>query len=235
MPMPFAHFALAQQIAQEAKLSITNWPNYYVGAFMPDIRYFTKQPRDKYHFDIEKLEPYFDSPLDTNDFLLGYKVHLIIDEVWEYPELKVLYKNSFPRLIRNRMTRGLQALAFEMYCLKQAIEPISIRPVSNQLTKDLDISTETIAWSVKSMQRYIDEQTLEAAYEMAIETQLFPEQRLAIVGSVVRRMRNPFIRFFVEKIVARASTKIIKEVKAKVMERLELEEQVPKPFASIAS
>ena len=51
---------------------------------MPDIRYFTRQPREKYHFPAERLEPYRHT--DTSaDYLLGYKVHLLIDEVWEYP------------------------------------------------------------------------------------------------------------------------------------------------------
>jgi hypothetical protein len=58
---------------------------------------------------------------------LGYKVRLLIDEVWEYPELKETYKQAFPSFIRSRMARGLQALAFEMYCLEQQIEPIKLK------------------------------------------------------------------------------------------------------------
>lgn len=220
MPMPYSHFVLAQQIAVEADLNIKNWSDYYVGAFMPDIRYFTRQPREKYHFEVEKLEPYFESPLDTNDFLLGYKVHLMIDEVWEYSELKTLYKNSFPRLIRSRMTRGLQALAFEMFCLKQTIMPIKISFVQNKLINDLGISEQDITWSVSSMQRYLDEHNLEAAYKMAKETQLFPEQRLRVVENVVNRMKNPIIRFMVEQVVTRASRSILSKVKQKVVEKL---------------
>jgi hypothetical protein len=68
MPMPYSHVVLADRIAREANLPITDKAEYYVGTFYPDIRYFTKQPREKYHFDIEKLEPYKQDPNTSKDF-----------------------------------------------------------------------------------------------------------------------------------------------------------------------
>ena len=100
MPMPYSHYVLAQEVAKEGNLPIKNQAEYLVGAFMPDIRYFTQQPRETYHFPVERLEPYHHK--DTSaDYLLGYKVHLLIDEVWEYPELKETYKKAFPPLIKS--------------------------------------------------------------------------------------------------------------------------------------
>jgi hypothetical protein len=222
MPMPYAHFVLAERVAREASLPITDKAEYYVGAFYPDIRYFTKQPREKYHFDVEKLKPYELANDVSRDFLLGYKVHLLIDEVWEYPELKQMSSQAFPSLIRKRMTRGLQALAFEMYCLEQPVEPVKLKSVENSLTKDLGVQLSEITFAVNSMQKYIDAHSLESAYVMAEEAQLFPEARLKTVKSVLERMKNPLIRMIANSVVRKASSPMLPRVVKEVVGRLEL-------------
>jgi hypothetical protein len=228
MPMPYAHFVLAERIANEAHLNITDKAEYYVGAFYPDIRYFTKQPREKYHFAVEKLEPFENSNDVSKDFLLGYKVHLLIDEVWEYPEIKEAYKQAFPSLIRSRMTRGLQALAFEMYCLEQPVEAIKLEPVENSLTKDLGVQMSEIIFAVNAMQKYIDAHSLESAYVMAEEAQLFPEARLKTVKGVLERMKNPLIHMLAKGVVRRASRPLSPRVVREVVGRLELPKSIPK-------
>ena len=222
MPMPYSHYVLAQAIAKEGNLPIKDQTEYLVGAFMPDIRYFTQQPREKYHFPVERLEPYFQT--DTlADYLLGYKVHLLIDEVWEYPELKEVYKKAFPPLIRRRMTRGLQALAFEMYCLKKPVDVVELKPIQNDLTKALEIPTSDVEWAVASMQRYLEQHDLAAALEMAKETRLFPEHRLRTVEVVVPKMRNPVLRYLVDAIVTRASRPMFVRVVTAVVDGLQAE------------
>jgi hypothetical protein len=222
MPMPYAHFVLTERVAREANLPITDKAEYCVGAFYPDIRYFTKQPREKYHFAVEKLKPYELAGNVSKDFLFGYKVHLLIDEVWEYPELKQMYYQVFPSLIRKRMTRGLQALAFEMYCLAQPIEHVKLRPIENTLTKDLGVHLSEITFAVNSMQKYIDAHSLESAYVMAEEAQLFPEARLKTVKGVLERMKNPLIRSVVNGVVRRASSPMLPRVVKEVVRRLEM-------------
>jgi hypothetical protein len=220
MPMPYAHFVLAEKIAREANLPISDNSEYYVGAFYPDIRYFTNQPREKYHFSIDKLKPYELASNVPKDFLLGYKVHLLIDEIWEYPELKQMYYEAFPSLIRKRMTRGLQALAFEMYCLEQPIEPVKLKPVENTLTKDLGVQLSEITLAVNSMQKYINAHALESAYIMAEEAQLFPEARLKTVKGVLERMKNPLVRMVASGVVKSASSPMLPRVVKEVVGRI---------------
>jgi hypothetical protein len=222
MPMPYAHFVLAERVVREANIPVADRAEYYVGAFYPDVRYFTKQPREKYHFAVEKLRPYELAGDVSKDFLLGYKVHLLVDEVWELPKLKQMYLQAFPSLIRKRMTRGLQALAFEMYCLEQPIEPVKLKPVENSLTKDLGVQTPEITFAVNSMQKYIDAHSLESAYVMAEEAQLFPEARLETVKGVLERMKNPLIRMLADGVVRRASSPMLPRVVGEVVRRLEL-------------
>jgi hypothetical protein len=228
MSMPYSHFVLAERIAKEAALPVSNKSEYYVGAFYPDIRYFTKQPREKYHFTVDKLEPFENSNDVSKDFLLGYRVHLIIDEVWEYPELKEAYKQAFPSFIRGRMTRGLQGLAFEMYCLEQSVEPIKLKPIENSLTRSLGVQTSEITFAVNSMQKYIDQHSLESAYVMAEEAQLFPPERLKTVRQVLGLMKNPLTGAMAMGAVRGASKRIFPLVINKVKDRLEAEKKHPK-------
>lgn len=202
--MPYSHCVLAQAIAEQGKLPIRNTSDYLVAAFMPDIRYFTREARSKYHFSVEALEPYRETDT-SSDYLLGYQVHLLIDEVWEYPELKEAYKNAFPHLIRGRMTRGLQALAFEMYCLTRPITSIALEATENDLTRALGISDIDLEQAVDSMQRYIDQHDLAAALEMAKEAELFPTERLRTVERVVTLVKNPLVRTILYSAVIQAS------------------------------
>ena len=220
MPMPYSHYVLAQRIAKEAKLPLRDQAEYLLGAFMPDIRYFTQQSRDKYHFSVDRLEAYRSQDVSA-EFLLGYEVHLLIDEVWDYSEVKEAYQAAFPSAIRKRMSRGVQALAFELYCLEQPADIVALTPVENELTQSLDISVSDIAWAVSSMQRYLERRDLEAALEMAKETRLFPAERLQTVERVVKVMKNPLVRPFVYTIIKRASRQIFSDVVVHVVDRLE--------------
>ena len=118
------------------------------------------------------------------------------------------------------MTRGLQALAFERYCLKQPVDIAELRPIKNDLTRALEIPNSDIGRAVTSMQRYLEQHDLAAALEMAKETKLFPEERLQTVERVVG-MSDPIVRPVVYGIVSRASRRIFTKVVTYVIDRLE--------------
>lgn len=221
--MPYSHYALAHRVASEGALPIVDEPQYYLGAFMPDIRYFTKLPRENYHFPLSRLEPYRERGDVHPDFLLGYAVHLLIDEEWESPAAKRLYQQSFPPGIRGRMTRGLQAVAFELYCLRQPVDMVRLKPVENALTESLGVTAGHIDRAVRSMQSYLERRDLAGALEMAKETQLFPRSRLKTVERVVAAMRVRPVRACANAIVDRASLPMLARLVQSVLRRLELE------------
>ena len=220
MPMPFSHYVIAQSVADRAALSPTDASDYYVGAFYPDIRYFTKLPRERYHFPSSELEEVTAGTDTSPDFKLGYEVHLLIDEVWEEPEIARSYKNAFPKPIRGRLTRGLQALAFEMYCLRVPVRVVDLRPVENDLTSFLGVAPAHTDQAIAAMQRYLRQHDLAAALEMAKETELFPEARLRTVEGMVSRLRNPLLRAPANAVVARAARPTFERVVNAVVGRL---------------
>ena len=220
MPMPYSHYVVAQAIARRAALPIDNPSDYYVGAFYPDVRYFNKQPREKYHFPSQTLGD-LTSGIDTApDFTLGYKVHLLIDEVWEEPEVARAYRQAFPRPIRGRMTRGLQALAFELHCLRLPVQIVDLQPTENDLIRSLGVERSDTENAVAAMQCYLDQHNLEAALEMAKQTNLFPEARLKVVEGIVSRLKNPVFRLPTNAVVTQASKPTFKRVVNIVVGRL---------------
>jgi hypothetical protein len=232
MPMPYSHIVLAERISKEANLPLQDEAQYFVGAFYPDIRYFTKQPREKYHFAVEKLEQYELTDV-SKDFLLGYKVHLLIDEVWEYPEIKTKYKEAFPSIIRSRMTRGLQALAFEMYCLEQPIKPIKLKTLENKLTRDLGVKPAETEFAVNAMQKYFDQHSLQSAYVMAEEAQLFPTERMKTVRQVLSLVNNPITGALVKGAISGASRQILPVVVEEVKTKLVMDKNVHEPLTRV--
>lgn len=220
MPMPYSHYVVAQSVADRTALPIAHASDYYVGAFYPDIRYFTKLPREKYHFPSHKLEEIAVGTDTSPDFSLGYKVHLLVDEVWEEPEVAQTYKNAFPKPLRGRMTRGLQALVFEMFCLRVPVRVVELHPVENGLTRSLGVEREHTDRAVASMQRYLLQHDLEAALEMAKETELFPEERLKTVKGMVARLKNPLLRVPANAVVTRAAKPTFERVVSAVAGRL---------------
>lgn len=220
MPMPYSHYVVAQAIARRAAFPIDNPSDYYVGAFYPDVRYFTKQPREKYHFPSYTLDELTTGTETTPDFALGYKVHLLIDEVWEEPEVARAFKQAFPRPIRGRMTRGLQALAFELHCLRVPVKVVDLQPTENDLIRSLRVERSDTENAVATMQRYLDQHNLEAALEMAKQTDLFPKARLKIVEGVVARLKNPVFRIPMNVLVTRASKPTFERVVSTVVGRL---------------
>lgn len=220
MPMPYSHYVVAQATARRAALPIDNLSDYYVGAFYPDVRYFTKQPREKYHFPSHTLDDLTTGTETSPDFTLGYKVHLLIDEVWEEPEVARAYKRAFPAPIRSHLTRGLQALAFELHCLRVTVNVVDLQPTDNDLIQSLGVARSDTDNAVTAMQRYLDQHNLEAALEMAKQTDLFPEARLRTVERVVRKLKNPLFRIPTNALVTRASRPTFERVVSAVAGRL---------------
>lgn len=219
MPLPYAHFALAEAVKEQADLSVADEARYLLGAFLPDIRYFTGQPRDETHFPVAQLSQYAGTDPDV---LLGYRVHLLIDEVWEEPEVKSAYRRAFLPGLRARMTRGLEALAFELYCLGRPLPTVTLEPLVTPLTRKLGVSPAELERAVRSGNRYLERHDLAAALEMARETGLFPANRVTTLSRVTSVLRTPGLGFFLRLEVGRASRPTFRRVVGRVSERLRL-------------
>lgn len=178
MPMPYTHLAIAQSCLHQ--LAVADTSNFYLGAVLPDIRYFTKRPRSEYHFSIARLNALTQSLQVPPAFVLGYGVHLLIDELWGTDALRDAYKAQFPAFLRRRLKRKTLEVTLEMFCL--ACRPVTLQLAlqENELTQALGVTAASaLTAAVHSLQRYIDQRSLHVGLHIAEDSGLYPPERLA--------------------------------------------------------
>jgi hypothetical protein len=202
--MPYAHLALSRSCLDYLDIRAQN--DFYLGAFMPDIRYFTKQPRATYHFSLEKADEFAQVSGVSESFLLGYKTHLLLDQVWAKPELKHQYQGTFPFFLRRRMSPRLLEVALELHCLDQ--HPVALRLIvaENSMTQALGISGGVLVAAISSLQTYIDRRNLRAGLDIAESTGMYPPSRLTEMRRLSELIQSSrVVRFAVHTIVNRSS------------------------------
>lgn len=218
MPMPYSHLAVAHHVLQRAHIEPSN--DYYIGAFMPDVRYFTKQPRETTHISITRLDALATRTQAPIAFVLGYKVHLLIDEIWVSPGFVDAYRARFPGFLRNRIVRQLQVV-FELYNLNQHPVPVQLRAAENELTNALGVQKEQAEVAIGYLQDYLDRRSLQAGFAIAQASGMFPPARIAGMQSIGCMIDgNPLIRWLALTVVNRASTPVYEQLVSAVTQRL---------------
>ncbi|MCG8346812.1 MAG: hypothetical protein MI924_03390 [Chloroflexales bacterium] len=212
MPMPYSHLALAQSCL--SNLAVDDRNDFYLGALMPDIRYFTGRPRSEYHFSIEKLNIITKSITVSNAFVLGYGIHLLIDELWATDELRDEYKRLFPFFIRSKLNIRLLEAALEIACLAHYAVPIQLQIKGNALTRQLGVrESDALTSAVQSLQRYIDQRNLQTGLQMAEASGKYTLERLAQMRYLSNALEmSRFTRALVHLLIIPPSQRIYKRL-----------------------
>lgn len=182
MALPYTHLSVAHACA--AALPVTEPAEYAAGSVIPDIRYFTKIPRERTHFPLHQLRAY--GAAAPASFLLGYRVHLALDELWANNVLMHEYRHLYPAIMRSRLRPKLLAVIFELYCL--AYRPVSVKLPSLDMPMfaDLGITPDDYTRAKIALQTYIDDRNLKTALRVAEQSGMFPAKRLADVRAMVQ-------------------------------------------------
>lgn len=208
MPMPYSHMAVAHSCLLH--LPVDSPADYYAGAFMPDIRYFTKQPRETTHFSIEHLHGLAASTNTPAAFVLGYQVHLLLDELWAVQQKRGEYQAAFPVFLRKRMANiKMQEVALEIYTLQQSLPDVAIRFSENGLTKALGVSPDLAESVLSRLQEYVHARSLRFALDLAEASGVYSKDRLAEMRQAVEKMESNWVlRQAITWVVRRATQPI---------------------------
>ncbi len=119
------HLAVAKEL--EKKLNIKNKKDYYLGTIAPDISKHIGKSKKESHFlyntkdDVPNIELFATKYKDfkTNDFTLGYFIHLYTDKIWvdEFID-KLNYGNAIKLLdgtIINTTVEEIKNLVYQDY------------------------------------------------------------------------------------------------------------------------
>lgn len=119
------HLAVAKEL--ENNLNIKNKKDYYLGTIAPDISKQIRKSKKESHFlyntkdDIPNIKMFTNKykNFKTNDFNLGYFIHLYTDKIWTNDFIKTLnYRNSIKLLdgtIINATVEEIRDLIYQDY------------------------------------------------------------------------------------------------------------------------
>ncbi|MGB1249625.1 MAG: hypothetical protein ACPG8W_03265 [Candidatus Promineifilaceae bacterium] len=198
-------------------MSIQKPNDYFIGALIPDIRYFADVPREQTHFSADLIPTYAGQA--SASFLTGYMVHLLLDEVW--PTLESQYRDDFPSAVRNKLGGNRCQIAYEVFCLAQQPIQLELSPLHNPMLMGLGISAENVCLAAEVMQEYLDTPSLTTAFGIAKRAGVFPAHRLDDVASIVNSIeRYRLLKWIVARIVRKPSATLFPQLLTNIQTRV---------------
>lgn len=120
MPNLYSHLVLSKIfLEKEFAENSFDLNNFYLGACVPDIGYFSDVERKITHFYDSAPEKFFENNTGSEkSFLKGYKLHLYLDNIWKYEirlknnisiEENALIYNYFDAFLKNKFNIELES------------------------------------------------------------------------------------------------------------------------------
>lgn len=220
MPMPYSHLALASYIARKSHINITD--EFYLGSVIPDVRYFTGEPRDTYHFSINHLNEISQQHPSSESFVIGYGIHLIIDETWADKNIRSIYKKQFPRILQSRINIRIMEVLLELFCLQhRAVPEANIIPSPNGITDALNLNPSgNLAKAASTLQEYVKSRSLQTAVSAAENSGKYTADRLKQIKIISKLTEISIIRILIHLITSSATTYMFQDMADRTALRL---------------
>jgi hypothetical protein len=162
---PYSHYVLAAKLEQS--IQPEDRKEYYWGAVAADIRYLANMRRSQTHLGQDRLKELFACYPHLRSFLLGYQVHVLIDE-FEQDELMQMVSDSFPlnllkKLRRKSIAPEQMILLVEVYFLQNVNVTEALSGSHNEVLSDLGITSEQTNIYQQALQAYFRLRSFDAA------------------------------------------------------------------------
>lgn len=156
----YSHLVTASRV--EARLHPGNLEAYYLGAIIPDIRYYCGLPRRQTHLPLERIAGFVAAYPHLESFALGYMVHCALDRL----DLnKFLYR--FPlHAIRKRLPSQFAPVLLEYYYLETSAVSQRISEAGNEMLDDLGIGREDAAAFARQLNRFLAAPSFEVGLQV---------------------------------------------------------------------
>lgn len=224
MPLPYSHLALAK--ACLPRLKIQDEAAYYLGALAPDLRYQAGISRVSSHIKLDDfLQQIQDYPDVKPDFVSGYLVHLICDEMWYSPYLRNFYQADLATvgLLKRRFTRTyLLDLCLELYCLREKASPlVVIEAQGNCFLEHIGISADCLHTALPIFLNYYQSKALLDLRDVFDTLPRF-NLRIMLIKQALYCFKTPHIERFILSQSQSASSRHFERLVHYVLLQLEL-------------
>ncbi|MBE9523482.1 MAG: hypothetical protein IMY76_00180 [Chloroflexi bacterium] len=154
---PYSHIVIASEL--ESYIKPDHAQEYYWGAVAPDIRYLvTGMLRSQTHISSEKILGYVVQYPELEDFLKGYLVHCLMDQL----DCSQIIQHKFPfNLQKNELSAQQCAVILEFFNILR-VKPVnkSLSGANNAVLRELGISDHYAAKFSQEINKYITSPSL---------------------------------------------------------------------------
>ena len=173
---PYSHFIIAAKL--EKYLQPDDPKEYYWGAIIPDIRYLAKTRRSHTHLRQEQIKELAACYPHLGSFLLGYRVHCLIDEIDVAEKISKAFPLNLLKKMLNKVSRQQMTMLVEMYYLQTAAAACALSGSHNEVLRDLAITPEQTSLFFNEMQEYIRLHSFDAVISAFQKIGLIENERL---------------------------------------------------------
>jgi len=160
---PYTHFILAARLA--SPLQPDQPGEYYWGSVVPDIRYLAGLPREVTHVSPEMLDTWSHRYPHLRSFILGYRVHCLIDQVDVVQALGHAFPiNLLARLRHRPLSQAHLTLLVEMEYLRHAVPGAGLSASHNEVLEELGVTPRQSNDFGAAMAAYVQSHTIDAAF-----------------------------------------------------------------------
>ena len=142
------------QLSLKNSFKPVNTQDYYWGAVAPDVRYVVKgMPKRQTHISSEKIMDYIHKYPKLKDFLNGYLVHCLSDEL----SLHKIVRRQFPfLLIKKKITKKNCPVILEFLNIESGSVPKLFFGENNPVLSELGISDEYVIKFSRDISSYLN-------------------------------------------------------------------------------
>ena len=153
---PYSHLIAANTL--EAYLHPQNLEEYYLGAVIPDVRYYSNLPREQTHIEPEEIVGFAARYPELKSFVLGYLAHYEADEI----NTADYVMQRFPfSLLKERLPKQVPPVLVECYYIEKRKPSIKVSESSNAMLDSLEIAAEDVVAFARSVNAFLANPTLE--------------------------------------------------------------------------
>lgn len=170
----YSHLVLANEMV--AYLQPTDLESYFLGAIIPDVRYYAKLPRKQTHIKLDRILAFVTKYPHLRDFILGYWVHCCIDRV--DPPKMLLQRPPF-NLIKGQLPKAFPTVLAEYYYMQTNEVVFQLSEQANEMLDDLGVAADDVREFAFQLNKFL----ANPSFDTGIQT----IQNLGLVGSGVER------------------------------------------------
>ena len=138
--------------------------DFYLGAIVPDIRYYCEVPRRQTHLPLEQIAAYATAYPHLQAFVLGYLIHCRVDEL--SPERELLRRFPF-RLIKRCLPAQFAPVLLEFYFMESTPLAARVSETGNAMLDELGIDRERVAIFAQHINHWLAAPSLERGTAIA--------------------------------------------------------------------